>query len=275
MTDFWNNVIVPAFEGIVKDIIGVLPKLAGALAILVIGWIIAKIISKIVSKLLRKIGFNSIAEKAGIAEFLIKSGFKRDVSWVVGRLAFWTIMMMFLLSAAEALKLTALANSIQQVVSYIPNLIVIILVLVFGMLVSRLVTKITTGAAASAGIEFADFLGKLVGNFILAAVVVIAISQLEIQSQAIDYVFIAILGALGVAIALALGLGSRTIAQSIINGIYARKIFKIGSNVKIDDIEGELIQIGNITSLLRTKKGVISIPNSQLNESTVFLPSND
>ena len=266
---FWNDVILPALSGIVQDVLGILPELAGALTILLIGWIVARVLGSLVGKLLGKIGFDSIAERAGIADFLKRSGFQREVSWIVGRLAFWTIFLMFLLSAAEALRLTALAETLQKAVAYIPNLIVIVLVLVFGALLSRLAGKLVTGAADSAGIDFADMLGKLVANFILVAIAIIAISQLEIQSAVLDYAFIALLSAVALAIALTLGLGTRDVAQGIIYGVYARKIFEIGQVVRIGDQDGELIQIGTINSVIKTPDEIVSMPNKALIEGTV------
>jgi small-conductance mechanosensitive channel len=269
MMDFWYDTIVPALQNIVQDIIGILPSLAGALAILVIGWIIAKVVGSLVTKLLEKVGFNSVAENAGIDDFLKKSGIKQQVSWIVGRLAFWIIMLMFLLSAAETLQLKALANTIQMAVGYIPNLIVIIMVLVFGMLVSRLAGKLVAGMANSAGIDFHEFLGKLVTNFILAAIIVIAISQLEIKTAAIDYVFIATLLAIALAVALAVGLGAKQTAHEIINGIYARKIFEVGQNISVNGVEGEIMSIGTITTQVRTASGISTVPNKQLTEQSV------
>jgi len=269
MSRFWNDVVMPAMEGIVQDILGILPELAGALTILILGWIIARVVSSILSKLLNKIGFNSIAEKAGIADFLKRSGYKKDVSHVVGRLAYWTIMLMFLLSAAEALKLQALAETLQKAVAYIPNLIVIVVVVVFGALLAKMAGRLTRGAAASAGIDFADLLGSLATNLIMIAIAVIAISQLEIQSAVLDYAFIALMGAIALAIAITLGFGTRDIAQGIIYGVYARKIFEVGQLVRIADQEGELLQIGTINSVIKTEEEIVSLPNKSLIEGAV------
>jgi len=269
MASFWNEVIRPALAGVAGDIMGILPELAGALTILIVGWIIARLLGNIVGKLLGKVGFNSVAEKAGISEFLTKSGYKQDVSSLLGKLVFWTIMLMFLLSAAEAMKLHALAETLQKAVAYIPNLIVIVLVIVFGALLAKLAGKLVTGAAASANIDFADILGKLVSNFILLAIFVIAISQLEIHSAVLDYAFIALLAAVALAVSITLGFGTRDVAQGIIYGVYARKIFEVGQQVSIEDQEGELLQIGTINSVIKTSAEIISMPNKALIEGTV------
>ncbi len=269
MSEFWSNVVSPALNNVVQDILGVLPELAGAISILVVGWIIAKLISMAITKLLRKVGFNTVADRAGISDFLTRSNFKQDVCYVLGRLVYWTIMTMFLLSAAEALQLDALAQTLQKVVAYIPNLVVIVLVIVFGSLLSKVAGKLVTGAAASSGIDFADLLGKLTSNFILIAIFVVAISQLEIHSAVLDYVFIALLAAIALAVAITVGFGTRDVARGIIYGVYARKIFEAGQRVKVGDSEGELLQVGTINSVIRTKDEIVSMPNSAFIEGTV------
>lgn len=269
MKSFWDEIIVPAFNGIIGSIMDILPQVVGALTILIVGWILAKIISSLITKLLGKIGFNEIADRAGITEFLSKSNFKHDMSWVMGRLVFWTIMLLFLLSAVEALHLTAMVEMLQKAVAYIPNLIVIVFVVVFGALLARLSGKLITGAAASAGIDFADLLGKLATNFILIAIFIIAISQLEFHSEVLDYVFIALLAAIALAVSITLGFGTRDVAQGIIYGVYARKIFTAGQQVTVMEQDGELIQIGTINSVIKTDREIISLPNKALVEGVV------
>lgn len=267
----WNEVILPALNQILVDILQVLPKLLAAITILLIGWIVSKIAENIVRRLLKRIGFNSVAERTGISGFLKNAGFKQEVSWVMGKLVFWMLILVFLLSAAEALELTALALSIQKIVEFMPNLIAVILIIVFGAMLARLAGRLVQGAAANAGLDFADFLGKLITNFILIAIAVIAITQLNLHSSILDTTFGVLIGAIGLAIALTLGLGSREISYNIICGVYARKTYHIGQQVAVNGVEGELMQIGTVNAIVRTDKGLTSLPNSCLIANTTHI----
>lgn len=269
--NFWKTVIVPALERILQDFLGILPNLIAAIIILLIGWLVAKLLENVVRRLLKRIGFNKLSERTGIAAFLKNAGFKQEVSWVVGKLIFWLLIMVFMLSAAETLQLTALALSIQKVVGFIPNLIAVVLILVFGALLARLAGRLVKGAAVNAEIDFADFLSKLVTNVILIAIAVIAISQLEIQSNVLDIIFAALIGAVGLAIALTLGLGSRKVSYNIICGVYARKTYRVGQIVKIGDSEGELLQIGTINATIRTGQDLMVFPNNALIETKTVI----
>ena len=270
--EFWQAVIVPALQGVMQDILGVLPKLLAALVILLIGWLVAKLLENLVSRLLKRIGFNSLAERAGIEGFMRNAGFKQEVSWLVGRLVFWMLVLVFVLSAAETLQMDTLALSIQKVVGFIPNLILVIFILVFGAVLARLAGRLVRATAMDAEIDFAEFLGKLVHHVVLIVIIVLAVSQLELDSSVIDTSFAAIIGAVALAVALTLGLGSRQISYNIICGVYARKTYQIGQAVRFADAEGEILQIGTINTVLKNHDGMVCIPNRALIDNTTLMP---
>lgn len=264
---FWNDTVFPALSGVFADVIGILPNLLGALSILIIGWILAGLLRRVVSRLLDKVGFNGLAERAGIAGFLERSGFAKPPSWVIGQLIFWMVLLTFLLSAAENLKLGALVNTLQSFVAFIPNLITVAFMLVFGVVLANFVGKLVQGAASEAGMEIGGIVSKIVSNLIILIVVVIAISQLKIESSVLLIVFGALLGAFGLAIALTLGFGTRNIANNIISGVYARKIFSVGQTVRVNNVEGEIIDIGTASTVIKSGKKTIAMPNHMLIEN--------
>jgi len=89
--DFLENLLLPALRGIYDQILGILPNILAAVAILIIGWIIAKALSSLVSQVLKKLKFNDMAERAGITGFLKNSGFDREPRWIIARLVFWLL----------------------------------------------------------------------------------------------------------------------------------------------------------------------------------------
>ena len=262
--NFWKTILLPALQEVMTKILGILPNLLAALSILLIGWLVAKAIDSLVRKLLQRIGFNRMAEKAGISGFMKNAGFTREPVWVVGKLIFWLLMLVFILSAAETLQLKLIAETIQKLVAFIPNIIVVVFIVVLGAMFARFLGRLTTGAAKEAGVEMADFIGKIVNNLIVIIVVVTAINQLQIQSGILEITFAALLGAFALAIALTLGIGSKSIAQNIIAGVFARKSFKIGQNIKLQQVEGDLIEIGTVNARIRNAENIITVPNKKL-----------
>ncbi len=266
MKTFWESMLLPALRGIYEQFINIVPNILAALVILLIGWLIAKALSGLTRRLLKRVKFNDMAERAGITSFLGNAGFRREPSRIVGTLIFWLLMFTFILSAANTLNLTMIAETIQSLVSFIPNIIAVVFIIVFGSLFARFLGRVTRGAAAEMGIDTADFLGKLVNNLILIMLVMIALNQLEIQSSVLEITFAAVLGAFALAVALTLGIGTKSIAQNIISGVYARKSFQVGQKVKVQGKEGEVVEIGAVNTKLQNGKSLLSIPNKILME---------
>ena len=261
MLEFWNDHIIPALSNMVATMLNVVPRFLSAIAILILGWIIAKIIRKVVGKLLETLGFNDLVEKAGIGGFLQRSGFLKPASWLIGQLIFWMILLLFMLSAAESLGMNALVNILQKFVAFIPNLITVAFILVFGIIAANFLGKLVQGAADSAGVEFSGLLGKLVSNVLIIAIFVVSVSQLDIEASVLLILFASLMGGFALAIALTLGFGSRHISQNIISGVYVRKSFEIGEEVSVKDTKGEIVDIGTVNTTLKTKNDTIIVPN--------------
>jgi len=260
----WTETVFTALNNVLSDIVGVLPSLLGALSLILIGWILASLVRRFVSKLLDRLGFNSIVEKAGISDFLHNAGFLKPASWVVGQLIFYMLMLLFILSAAESLQLNALAETLQKFVAFMPNLITVVFILVFGVMLARFIGGMVQGAAAEAGIDFANVIGALVTNIIVFAIIVVSVTQLEIESDVLNILFASLLGAFGLAIALTLGFGARDVARNIIAGVYARKLFQGGQRLRVGGAEGEILEVGTVSTVVRTAKGRCTIPNALL-----------
>ncbi len=273
--NFWETMLLPALRGIADQIMAIMPNILAAVVILLIGWITARLFTSLVRKLLQKVRFDTLTERTGISGFLRNAGFARDPSWILGTLVFWLLMLTFVLSAANVLHLSLIAETIQKLVSFIPNIIAVVFIVVFGALFGRFVGRLIRGAATELGLDMAEFLGKLVNNLIIIMVVVIAINQLEIKSGILEITFAAVLGAFGLAVSITLGLGTRSISQNIVSGVYARKSFRAGQRVKLKDVEGDIIEIGTVNTRIRGRKETVSIPNAMLIEETTSSRNSD
>lgn len=98
----------------------------------------------------------------------------------------------------------------------------------------------------------------------------VAIGQLEIKTDLLNNVIAIVLISVGLAVALALGLGSRDIASQIIAGIYVRELYEVGQDVRIGDIEGQIEEIGTVkTTLLDANGELVSVANRILLEQRV------
>ena len=189
-----------------------IPTLLGAIAILVIGWIVAQFVEAIVVRALKAARLDVVSDKAGIANMLAQGEIKWTLSELLGVIVYWIVMLSVLAAAMNALNLTVASDLLSKLVAYIPNIIIAIFVLVLGSFLATFTAGIVRTAASNAGVGSAKLLAKITQAILIVFAVIIAIEQLNIATAFIAFAVNIILASIGLAIALAFGLGCKDIA---------------------------------------------------------------
>ncbi len=165
-----------------------LPRLALALAVVAVGWILAKVVRFAVEKALRAINFNVLTERAGTDHFLQQGGLQGDTTTLFGLFAYWVVILATLIIAFNGL----------------------------GPYFARFVGEAVNTYCLDAQISDADILGKIARYLIMTFVVMIALSQVEVGGDIVQRTFLIILGGLVLALALAFGLGGKEWAAAML-----------------------------------------------------------
>ncbi|MDE0284793.1 MAG: mechanosensitive ion channel, partial [Gammaproteobacteria bacterium] len=174
-------------------------------------------------------------------------------------------MLTILISASETLGLENVSRTINTFVEYLPNVIAAALIVVLGLLLAHFVRTVVETATEGLGFGYARAVSRLAYIVLIAVVGILAIDQLGVETGLLDRVVEIILVAAGAALAIALGLGTRGVAKSIVSGVYARDLYKSGSKLQFGDYEGTVDSVGSITTSIRTGDGeLIHIPNDHL-----------
>ena len=213
----WGNAIVTSLANAVNLILTFIPKIIGFLLILLAGWIVALLVSKAVTWLLRRVGFDTMAHRIGLTRFDQRMGVHLDPAGVLGKIVYWFIFLIFLIPAADALGLAAVTIIINQLVAYIPNVFVAIIVLFLGMLAATFVADIVRGATASANIGNPNIFANIARVAIIAFAALIALEQLQIAPALLNELFGGIVLALALAVGLSFGLGGQDTARRWLN----------------------------------------------------------
>lgn len=205
--------IVNALNDAVRLILTFIPRLIGFAIILLVGFIIATLVSKALTLILRKIGFDRMSERIGLTRFEGRMGVKMDSAGILGKIVYWFILLIFLVPAADALGVPAVSNILNQLVAYIPNVFVAILVLFLGALAGTVVADLVRGATASAKMGNPNLFANIARFAILGFAALIALEQLQIAPALINELFGGIVAAVAIAFALAFGLGGQETAR--------------------------------------------------------------
>ena len=199
---------------------GFLPNLVGCLVILLIGYIIAKVVSAIVAKLLEKLGVDSKLQESQGGRAVDRMLPGASASRAIAKVLFWFVFAFFIVAAIGALHIDALTGFMNDVLAYLPNVIVAILIFIVAALIAGV-----AGTAASRLMGDTPT-GRIVGTVVPALVMVIAtfmiLDQLKIAHNIVTIAFGATMFAIALGLALAFGLGGRDVARRMLEDAYAK-----------------------------------------------------
>ncbi|MEL7312544.1 MAG: mechanosensitive ion channel domain-containing protein [Pseudomonadota bacterium] len=248
------------------------PNVLAAIALLVFGHFIAKFIGFAIARILKKVGLDRLGEKAGLNDMAERTGLSMTASDVFGKIIYWLIFLTFLISAADALGLERVSDTINGFVAYLPKLIGALMVLIIGLFAAQFVRSIVEAALGSINLGYEKAVGTLIYAIIVIVVTSLAIGQLEVETDLLNQVISIVLMACAAAVALAMGLGTRDVAGNIVAGVYARDLYTRGKRITVGEVSGTILEVASTSILVDTGDGQrVSIPNRRLLEETVVL----
>ena len=249
------------------------PNIISAIIILIIGILISKIISKIIVKILKKIKIDKLSENLQKIDFIEKLNLEIKLSLIIGKFIYYFMILIFLVISTDILGMPIISNLIVGIFNFIPNLLVALLLLVFGILLANWMKNIVFTVAKSLGLPSASIISNLVFYFIFINVLISALVQAKINIGFFSTNLSLIIGGVVFAFALAYGLASKNIMSNIISSFYYKNKYKIGEYVKIGEYEGEICSKDNFSITLCSKNKKIVIPISKLNETEIVIIS--
>lgn len=238
----WGASLMASLTSAMSLFFAAIPRVIGFVLIIIVGWILSALLAKAIAMLLRKARFNQLAERSGFADFVGKSGADTDSSGMIAGIAKWFVRLIALVVAFDALGLPAVSEVLRDLLLWLPNLAVALVVLVIGGLAANAVSQLVRGATAEAELDNPDFLAKLAAGAVWTFTVVVAVNQIGVATALVNTLFMAVVGALALALGLSFGLGGRETAAEIIRHWHQRTKTQRGKLEKAADIAGERSQ---------------------------------
>ena len=213
----------------------------------------------------------TFAPRCGISNLLSNAGLDSSVANLLARLAYWLLLFVFLLAAAESLGLIGVTETLKSLVGYLPNVLAATLILLLGSLIAQFVGDTLGKVTIQAGVTAGSTVGQVVRYTLLVFTIILVLGQLGIQTDLLTIAVSALLIAITLALALAFGFGSRDLARNIMAGYYAKESFEVGQQISIRGHSGVLMSVGTVKSVIKTDDGLISLPNAVLTEEEVTI----
>lgn len=257
--------IQSSFVDMWADIAALFPKIIAGVVILLVGYCIAAFSRKIIGTTLQKINFDDLLEKVGAARVFKKIGLSSSPSLLIAKAIFWLFLLFIIKNAADKVGIEDISKLIESIIVFLPKVVTSVIIMLVGFMVADTLQNAVHNTLKNLDLDYAKPLSNILFGFVFVIVLTVSLSQLGIETELLNSSVKIILGALGLAAAVALGLGLRTLAKAVVSGVYARDIYKVGTEIEID---GELAKVAGVgpvtTKLQRQDGGFIMVPNEEL-----------
>lgn len=266
----WWEAFLETLSGALQGIGGYLPLAAAALAVMAIGWLVARILRAValrsgtaLNRGLARVGQSASSRSLKLSETALA---------LIGNLLFWAVILLFAAVAARVAGLEAFSNWLDRIVDYLPTLIAGVLIALAGFLLSTLLRDIVSAAVSSTGSAQGRPAGLAVQVAVLATAIVIGLDQIGINVTFLMILVAVFLGGALLSVALAFGFGSRDFVANLIAAQELKRMLEPGERTRIGDIEGRVVEVTATAVLLVNVEGRQIVPAAMfLQRASVML----
>lgn len=271
----WYADLRDAALGLLQAAVQHAPDLLGALLLVIAGLVIGRLASRGAVKIGG--GTNRLLDRFMHAGSLVRFRLSPAALRLIGNVAFWLILLFFITVAARVAGLDAFSNWLGGLFDYLPTLLAGGLIILVGYLISALVRDLVSATLASAGLSQSDLYGVVAQGMTFLTAVVIGIDQIGVDVTFLVTIVAIVVGAVLASVALAFGLGARTLVSNLIGAHYLQQHCRPGQLARIGAIEGEILEFTPTSVVLAAEAGRITIPAKVFNEEFMILltPAHD
>jgi len=199
-----------------------LPAFIGAVLLLVVGWWVASVLAKLVYRVLIAVGLERAVVHSGFGHFLQTAGTTWNTSLIVAEISKWFIRLIFLQAAANILGMPQVTQILNQIILYLPNVIVALVILVVGAMLARFLSHAVQGSVAEMNMENPALFALITRYAVLGFAIIAAINQLGIAQVVVNTLLIGLVSSVSLAVGLSFGLGGKNVASQITESWYTK-----------------------------------------------------
>ena len=197
-----------------------LPKILGALVLLIIALIVAKVLQALVERVLKTVGVEKLMKQKQVQKTLKTAEVNINLVDVAGRITFWVVLIIFGLAISDVLDLTAMSDVIREIINYLPNVLAAVIVLTVTVAGGRLVRDVVAASLSRMRVDFAHSVATFAYYVLLVFGTIMAIDQLGFATTLLTANLTIIVAGVVFALALAFGLGGRDTAGKVVEELY-------------------------------------------------------
>lgn len=215
----WYIITLESLQALWQNFLEFIPKLIGALIVIIIGWFIAIAVGKLVTEILKRIKFDKIFERGIWKQALARAKWKVDPSGFIGGIVKWVLFITVLVAAIEILGFSQFAVFISKIAAWLPNVIVAAAIFVVAVIIADYLPKIIRAGAEGMRVSYSHLLEKIVKWAIWVFAILAILIQLGIAKELIMTLFTGFVAFLVIAGGLAFGLGGKDVAGEVLRDL--------------------------------------------------------
>ena len=201
----------------------VLIALLIALLIMVLGLYISRWVSSFAKKMLNKISFDEKTSKLGINELCVRFGLGKSPTYIIAFVLAWAVIFYAIVLAADVLHLSIIRDLFARFLVFIPTVFVSVLILFAGLLFGNLMGNIIANSSQANNLKGGFFISRAVNAFIVFFGALVAIENLGFATQLVNNIVVIVLASLGLAFAIGVGLGSKSLAEEFLRDLFKKE----------------------------------------------------
>jgi hypothetical protein len=197
------------------------PSLVAAFIFILFGLFIARVASSLLEQFLRKIKLDSYTSSVGVNELLIRFGFGKSFSHMLSFIVYWALLLVFFVTAADILSLHVISEILHTfILVFLPKMVAAIFIGFGGLLFARFMADVVLNAATANNLKGGGSLSKIVNFVIIVFTLLAAVEQLGIEMKVIRSGVNILFASMGLAFAIAVGLGAKDLAHDLIKEMF-------------------------------------------------------
>ena len=263
----WGKVVLVFVQILFEKIGAYLPRLIGAIIILGVGWLSAKLLRGLTTKILRVCGIVELSKKINIHNMLKKIGVTNSLDQIMGGFVFYIVLLVFFISASEVLGFKLVLDTLNKFLGYLPHVLGAFLILIISLYLAKVIKDGLASASTTLNIVYANGLSAVLEILIIGFGIVLALTELGLDMTIFTNNITIIITGMVLAMALSIGLGSRSIMANVLARYYISQLFHVGEKVSLGGHKGTITKITPISVIIQTEEGEqLHIPNQQIIE---------
>jgi hypothetical protein len=213
----WTALVVGTLQNLWAGAVATLGNIIGALVVLLVGLVVASGLGSLVERVVNLVKLDRALVKLGLEEYFERAGLRLQSGRFFGRLVYWFLVVVFLLAATDILKFYSLSNFLRDVLLYLPNVFVAVLIMLAAVVLANFLRGLVRASVKTARLHAAGFLGTLTWWAVVFFGFFAALSQLGVAVALINSLVTGFVAMLALAGGIAFGLGGKDYAAHLLN----------------------------------------------------------